>query len=220
MYSTKILFAFALLTGTTLSQKSDSEYCSAFFTSFLSVILNSDAQTPTGIASWVAQRTPTTTAAPLTVLDFASHAQELCTLATELPSSLLPEFRTYAADLLEWGKLYSSEHIAYVTDCAPESEVASRSSYLEYVFTATDNFCTETPAPGARPAAITQLLPPRLRAITPALIVLLHWFPQPLLLGLLALVWVRLPWVASSVLRPYFEQFRPTWLFLFGNPIS
>ncbi|KAI0468077.1 hypothetical protein F4859DRAFT_492552 [Xylaria cf. heliscus] len=148
MHSTKILFALATLTGTSLSQKSDSEFCSAFFTSFLSVILNSDVPTPTGIASFVAQQLPTITAAPLTTLDFASHAQELCELATELPSSLLPEFRTYASELLEFGRAYSSEHIAYVTDCAPESEVASRSSYLEFVFTATGNFCTETPAPG------------------------------------------------------------------------
>ncbi|KAJ8129214.1 hypothetical protein O1611_g4418 [Lasiodiplodia mahajangana] len=149
MHSTKILFGLAALTGTALSQKSDSEFCSAFFTSFLSVILNSDVPTPTGIVSFLAQKTPTTTPAPLTTLDFASHAQELCELATELPPSLLPEFRTYASGLLEFGLSYSSEHIAYVTDCAPESEVASRSSYLEYVFTATGNFCTETPAPGA-----------------------------------------------------------------------
>ncbi|KAH8164722.1 hypothetical protein CIB48_g3528 [Xylaria polymorpha] len=148
MHSTKILFALAALTGTSLSQKSDSEFCSAFFTSFLSVILNSDVPTPTGIVSFLAQQSPTITAAPLTTLDFASHAQELCELATELPPSLLPEFRTYAEGLLEWGKSYSSEHIAYVTDCSPESEVSSRSSYLEYIFTATDNFCTETPAPG------------------------------------------------------------------------
>ncbi|KAI0108711.1 hypothetical protein GGR51DRAFT_548211 [Nemania sp. FL0031] len=149
MHSTKILFAFASLTGTALSQKSDSEFCSAFFTSFLSVILNSDVPTPTAIVDYLAQQSPTVTAAPLTTLDFASHAQELCELATELPSSLLPEFRDYASGLLAWGKSYSSEHIAYVTDCAPESEVASRSSYLEYVFTATGNFCTETAAPGS-----------------------------------------------------------------------
>ena len=148
MHSTKKFFALAALTGVALSQKSDSEFCSSFFTSFLSVILTSDVPTPTGIASWVAQQTPSTTAPPLTVLDFASHASELCELATELPSSLLPEFSTYASQLLEFGKEYSSEHIAYVTDCAPESEVASRSNYLEYVFTATGNFCTETPAPG------------------------------------------------------------------------
>ncbi|KAI1354269.1 hypothetical protein F5Y01DRAFT_274753 [Xylaria sp. FL0043] len=148
MHSTKVLFALAALVGTSLAQKSDSEFCSAFYTSFLSVILNSDAPTPSGIVSFLAQQTPTTTAPPLTTLDFASHAQELCELATELPSSLLPEFSTYAAELLSFGHKYSSEHIAYVTDCAPESEVASRSSYLEYVFTATGNFCTETPAPG------------------------------------------------------------------------
>ncbi|KAI1145123.1 hypothetical protein F4825DRAFT_457822 [Nemania diffusa] len=149
MQRTKIFAVLAALTGVSLSQKSDSEFCSAFFTSFLSVILNSDVPTPTGIVSFLAQITPTTTAPPITVLDFASHASELCELATELPPSLLPEFRTYASGLLAFGKSYSNEHIAYVTDCAPESEVASRSSYLEFVFTATGNFCTETPAPGS-----------------------------------------------------------------------
>ncbi|KAK5636822.1 hypothetical protein RRF57_012534 [Xylaria bambusicola] len=149
MHSIKPFIAFAALAGTSLAQKSDAEFCSAFFTSFLSVILESDAPTPTGIASWVAEQTPVTTAPPISVLDFASHASELCHLATVLPSSLLPEFETYAADLLSWGKEFSSEHVAYVTDCAPESEVASRSSYLEYVFTATGNICTYTPAPGS-----------------------------------------------------------------------
>ncbi|KAI3325234.1 hypothetical protein HD806DRAFT_492383 [Xylariaceae sp. AK1471] len=149
MHSTKFFIALASLTGISLSQKSDSKFCSAFFTSFYSIIENSDAPTPAGIVSFLAQRTPTVTAPPKSTFDFASHAQELCELATELPSSLLPEFRTYASELLDFGKSYSNEHIAYVTDCAPESEVASRSSYLEYVFTATGNFCTETPAPGS-----------------------------------------------------------------------
>ncbi|KAI1165763.1 hypothetical protein F5B18DRAFT_609780 [Nemania serpens] len=151
MHSTKILLALATLTGTCLSQKSDSEFCSAFFNYFISVVVKSGVPTPTGIVSFLAQRTPTTTAPPMTTLDFASHAQQLCELATDLPSSLLPEFRTYASELLVYGKSYSSQHVAYVTDCAPESEVASRSSYLEFIFTATGNFCTETPAPGGAP---------------------------------------------------------------------
>ncbi|KAI0549961.1 hypothetical protein F4679DRAFT_544340 [Xylaria curta] len=152
MYSTKIFLSIAALAGTSLSQKSDSQFCSAFFTSLVSIIEEDAPMTPPAILSFLASQTetvsPTTTAPPLTYLDFASHAQELCHIATELPSSLLPEFQTYAAALLEFGKDHSSEHIAYVTDCAPESEVASRTSYLDYVFTATGNFCTETPAPG------------------------------------------------------------------------
>ncbi|KAF2967988.1 hypothetical protein GQX73_g5576 [Xylaria multiplex] len=133
MHSTKILLAVAALAGTSLSQKSDTP------------------KTPSAILSFLAQSetaSPTTTAPPLTTLDFASHAQELCEIATELPSSLLPEFQSYAEVLLDFGRSHSSEHIAYVTDCAPEEEVSSRSSYLNYVFTATDNFCEQTPAPG------------------------------------------------------------------------
>ncbi|KAI1756053.1 hypothetical protein F4782DRAFT_537864 [Xylaria castorea] len=152
MYSTKIFLSIAALAGTSLSQKSDNEFCSAFFTSLVSIIEEDAPTTPPAIVSFLAQSTetasPTTTAPPLTTLDFASHAQELCEIATELPSSLLPEFQSYAGALLSFGKAHSSEHIAYVTDCAPENEVASRSSYLEYIFTATGNFCEQTPAPG------------------------------------------------------------------------
>ncbi|KAI0483416.1 hypothetical protein F4859DRAFT_472786 [Xylaria cf. heliscus] len=152
MYSTKILLLIAALAGTSLSQKSDSEFCSAFFTSFLSILEEKAPMTPPAILSFLTPSTetatPTTTAPPLTTLDFASHAQELCEIATEIPSSLLPVFQTYAAELLDFGRAYSSEHIAYVTDCSPENEAASRSSYLAYIFTATDNFCNQTPTPG------------------------------------------------------------------------
>jgi hypothetical protein len=151
MYSTRILLSIAALSGTSLSQKSESQFCSAFFTSLLSVIVEDAPTTPPAILSFLAQTTETasttTSAPPLTTLDFASHAQELCEIATELPSSLLPVFQTYAKALLSFGKAHSSEHIAYVTDCAPEDEVASRTSYLDYVFTATGNFCELTPAP-------------------------------------------------------------------------
>ncbi|KAI0452183.1 hypothetical protein F5B21DRAFT_484360 [Xylaria acuta] len=152
MHSTKILLSIAVLASTSLSQKSDSQFCSAFFTSLVSIIEEEAPKTPPAILSFFAQSTdttsPTTSAPPLTTLDFASHAQELCEIATELPSSLLPDFQTYAEALLSFGRARSSEHVAYVTDCAPEEEVASRTSYLDYIFTATDNFCEQTPAPG------------------------------------------------------------------------
>lgn len=151
MHSTKVLLSIAALAGTSLSQKSDSQFCSAFFTSFVSIIEEDAPTTPAAILSFLAQSTetasPTTTTPPLTTLDFASHAQELCEIATELPPSLLPGFQTYAAELLSFGRAHSSEHVAYVTDCAPEDEVASRTSYLKYIFTATGNFCEQTPAP-------------------------------------------------------------------------
>ncbi|KAI0805714.1 hypothetical protein GGR55DRAFT_690423 [Xylaria sp. FL0064] len=151
MHNIKVFLAIAALAGTSLSQKSDSQFCSAFFTSFVSIIEEDAPMTPSAIVSFLARTetaSPTTTAPPLTTLDFASHARELCAIATEIPSSLLPVFKAYASELLEFGHEHSSEHIAYVTDCAPENEVASRSSYLEYIFTATGNFCEETPAPG------------------------------------------------------------------------
>ncbi|KAI0968990.1 hypothetical protein F4678DRAFT_481439 [Xylaria arbuscula] len=154
MHGTKFLLSIAALASTSLSQKSDAEFCSAYFTSFVSIIEEKAPMTPPTIVSFLASTetaSSTTTAPPLTTLDFASHAQELCTIATELPSSLLPVFQTYASELLNFGRDYSSEHIAYVTDCSPENEVASRSSYLNYIFTATGNFCSETPTPSGAP---------------------------------------------------------------------
>ncbi|KAI0401458.1 hypothetical protein F4802DRAFT_428043 [Xylaria palmicola] len=171
MHSIKILLSIAALAGTSLAQKSDDQFCSAFFTSLVSIIEAEAPKTPPAILSFLARSTetaappPTTTtttsaapAPPLTSLDFASHARELCGLATELPPSLLPAFETYAGSLLSFGRARSAEHVAYVTDCAPVGEVASRTSYLDFIFTATSDFCADqqtqtqtqmaTPTPG------------------------------------------------------------------------
>ena len=152
MHGSKFFLTVAALASTALSQKSDDEFCSAFFTSFVSIIEEEAPKTPDAILSFLSATqtaTPTTTAPPLTTLDFGAHAAQLCSIAGVLPSSLLPEFQTYAGSLIAFGHARSSEHIAYVTDCAPEEDVASSTSFLEHFFTATDNFCEETPAPGS-----------------------------------------------------------------------
>ncbi|KAI1367682.1 hypothetical protein F5Y08DRAFT_297964 [Xylaria arbuscula] len=152
MHSSKFFLAATALASTALSQKSDDEFCSAFFTSFVSIIEEEAPKTPEAILSFLSATqtaTPTTTAPPLTTLDFEAHASQLCSIAAVLPSSLLPEFQTYAESLVAFGHSRSSEHIEYVTDCAPEEDVASSTSFLERFFSATDNFCAETPAPGS-----------------------------------------------------------------------
>ncbi|KAI1419146.1 hypothetical protein F5Y12DRAFT_779486 [Xylaria sp. FL1777] len=151
MRSTKVLSFIAALTGMSLSQKSDSEFCASDVSRFFSLVGSQAPTTPAAILSFIASHTEIpsipTTLTPGATLDFVGHQSQLCALATALPSSLLPEFQTLAAGLLSVGKVYSSDLIAYVTDCFPEDEVASTTSYLDYIFTATGNICAETPTP-------------------------------------------------------------------------
>ncbi|KAI0470332.1 hypothetical protein F4859DRAFT_486424 [Xylaria cf. heliscus] len=156
MYSTKILLSIAALAGTSLSQKSDSQFCSSYASSLFS-LFGEAPTTPPAILSFLAQSTqpasPTTTASPATTPppaetpDFIGHAEFLCELLTELPPSLLPDFQSFAGELLSFGKVHSSEYVAYATDCAPADEAASSASYLSYIFTATGNLCQPTPTP-------------------------------------------------------------------------
>ncbi|TRX88839.1 hypothetical protein FHL15_010298 [Xylaria flabelliformis] len=156
MYNTKILFAVAALSGTSLSQKSDSQFCSADAQSLVSLFAQA-ATIPPSLSSYLAPNpgTPTgsatiTTSAAQTP-DFIGHAQFLCQVITELPSSLLPDFQTYAYDLLSFGSAHSSVYEAYITNCVPEPEAASMTNYLNYVFTATGDLCQSTPTPTGAP---------------------------------------------------------------------
>ncbi|KAI0815588.1 hypothetical protein GGR55DRAFT_629425 [Xylaria sp. FL0064] len=149
MYSSKALLLIAALAGTSVSQKSDSAFCDTYLSNFLSDLADAPT-TPAAILSFIASHTeiPTlpTSLPPGGQINPEEHQSQLCSLATELPSSLLPEFKTLASELLSFGRAHSSDFIAYITDCYPEDQVASETDYLDYVFTATGNIC-ETPAP-------------------------------------------------------------------------
>ncbi|KAI0439818.1 hypothetical protein F4803DRAFT_568080 [Xylaria telfairii] len=159
MHSNRVLLSLVALAGTSLSQKSDSEFCSSYVNSLFSTLFETLPTTPPAIASFLAQNTrttppatitasPTTTVAAAPSIDFEGHAEELCSVLAELPSSLIPEFQSYAGVFLSVGRAHSSEYIAYITDCEPETEIASMTSRLDYYFTATGNPCETTPAPG------------------------------------------------------------------------
>ncbi|KAI0451130.1 hypothetical protein F5B21DRAFT_488267 [Xylaria acuta] len=140
MYSTKFILSIAALAGTSLAQKSDAAFCSSLQSSFLFGLFGEAPTTPAAILSFIATNTQIP---PLpTSIDPMSHQSQLCALATALPSSLLPEFQTLASDLLDFGRAHSSEFIEYITDCSLEP--SSLVSYIDHVFTATGNICTET----------------------------------------------------------------------------
>ncbi|KAI1306364.1 hypothetical protein F5Y03DRAFT_384196 [Xylaria venustula] len=156
---TQALLVAAALAGTSVAQKSDIDFCTSYINSLVGTVLIGAPTTPAAILSFIAQSTatnspatitgsPTTSAVALpTTLDFEGHASQLCSIAGVLPSSLLPEFETFASELLQAGKSYSDELKTYVTDCAPENKVASITSDLDFYFTATGNICQETPTP-------------------------------------------------------------------------
>ncbi|TGJ82492.1 hypothetical protein E0Z10_g6282 [Xylaria hypoxylon] len=146
MHSTNILLSIAALAGTSLSQTSDSAFCNSLVSSFFN-LLETAPTTPADILSFIATATGIP---PLpTTIDPSGHQDQLCAIATALPSSLLPEFQTFAATLLLFGHEHNSELVEYITDCLPEPEAASMTSYLDHVFTATGNICTETSATAA-----------------------------------------------------------------------
>lgn len=150
MYTAKVLLPIAALAGSALSQKSNSEFCASQLSTLFSLVGAEAPTTPAAIASFIATNTHVPQL-PIT-LNPEGHQSQLCAVAEYLPSSLLPEFQTLASGLMEFGKAHSSDFIAYVTDCTPEDQVASTVSYLNYVFSATDNICqhsaTPTPTPG------------------------------------------------------------------------
>ncbi|KAI0816588.1 hypothetical protein GGR55DRAFT_243551 [Xylaria sp. FL0064] len=144
MHSNTVVLSVAALAGTTLSQASGSAFCSSLESSFFATLFAEAPTTPADVLSFVATATGIP---PLpTMVDPSGHQDQLCALATALPSSLLPEFQTWAKELLDFGRSRSDDIIEYITDCAPQSEVASMTSYIDYVFTATGNICTETTA--------------------------------------------------------------------------
>ncbi|KAI0867337.1 hypothetical protein GGS24DRAFT_308056 [Hypoxylon argillaceum] len=148
MHSTRVL-SIAALAGTALSQSSDSAFCSSFESSIFATLIAEAPTTPADILSFIATATGIP---PLpTTFDPSAHQDQLCAIATALPASLLPEFQSFAGNLLNAGKQYEGEFIEYITDCIPEPTAASMTSYLEYVFSATGNICTETATATATP---------------------------------------------------------------------
>ncbi|KAI3324605.1 hypothetical protein HD806DRAFT_493083 [Xylariaceae sp. AK1471] len=142
MYSTKALVLVAALAGTSLSQKSDSPACSSAISVFSGLLTDAPA-TPTAILEFIASNTQIPV---FTIGDAESHQSQLCAVAAALPSSLLPELQTLGSELMVFAHSHTSELIAYITACVPDEDVASSTSYVNHVLTAT-NICAEMSTP-------------------------------------------------------------------------
>ncbi|KAI0202259.1 hypothetical protein F4808DRAFT_84733 [Astrocystis sublimbata] len=142
MYSTRVLLSLAALAGTSLSQKSDKAYCDSVESSYFATVFAMGPTTPAAILSFVA----TETAIPAlgTTFDPSGHQDQLCAIATALPSSLLPAFQDFASKQLEFGEEQNPGFVEYITDCSPAPKASSLISYLDHVYHYTGNICTES----------------------------------------------------------------------------
>ncbi|KAI1110579.1 hypothetical protein F5Y14DRAFT_358208 [Nemania sp. NC0429] len=61
----------------------------------------------------------------LTLEDPAGYQALICSIAGELPQSLLPDFQSYASELVSYGSVHISQYVEYITDCVTTGEAAS-----------------------------------------------------------------------------------------------
>ncbi|KAI1197755.1 hypothetical protein F5X97DRAFT_343396 [Nemania serpens] len=147
MYASKVFIFLAAFAGTSLSQKSDAEFCASKMSSFFSWVMAEGPTTPAVVLSFLA--TQTNSRPPLSRFGPESHGEEICSIYSELPASLTHEFQTYITSVLSFGRANSDVLIGVATDCVPEQNVASVTDYIHDMLTPTGNPCHPTPTPGS-----------------------------------------------------------------------
>ncbi|KAI0466967.1 hypothetical protein F4859DRAFT_495833 [Xylaria cf. heliscus] len=149
MQNTKVLLSVAALAGASLAQTSTNAACASRLSQF------SDAPTPApALASYIESLVASgpltapgqTTALPdFTLEDPVGYQQLFCSLARELPESIVPDFQSYAAGLLSYGSVHLSDYDAYVTECITTGEAASTlTSQLHQMLTGAGEACQTT----------------------------------------------------------------------------
>ncbi|KAI0503070.1 hypothetical protein F5B22DRAFT_652429 [Xylaria bambusicola] len=150
MQSNILLFITALA-GTTVAQRSDAAYCVSKMSSFLSWANTEGPTTPVAVLDFLAHQT--NSKPPLATFGPEAHGEEICSIYRELPASILPEFQTYIVSVLSFGSVNSDVLIGVATECAPEDQVASITSYIHEMLTPT-GLCEETPTPTPTPCGM------------------------------------------------------------------
>ncbi|KAI1418841.1 hypothetical protein F5Y12DRAFT_721563 [Xylaria sp. FL1777] len=164
MHSTKVFFPIAALAGASLAQTFASQGCSATFSS----LRDGGPTLPAALSPYLAgamspvqtiSGTPTTLSGD-TLEDPEAYVELLCGVATELPSSVLPDFYTWGADLLSYGSVHISEYDAFVTQCVTTGAAAATiTSYLNSILTGTGGLCQPTATPGGAPNGTVSTTP-------------------------------------------------------------
>ncbi|KAJ3580217.1 hypothetical protein NPX13_g359 [Xylaria arbuscula] len=158
MYNSKAILAVAALAGTSSAQFStrltsgatQDPTCAESLASF------SDAPTPdAALVSYLEAVVTGPITAPgestplpdFTLEDPDGYQAFFCSLAGELPSSLLPDYAEYAQALVSYGREHIDQYYAYVTDCITTGEAAATiTSQLSTMLLGTGNPCESTTA--------------------------------------------------------------------------
>ncbi|KAF2964092.1 hypothetical protein GQX73_g9462 [Xylaria multiplex] len=157
MHSTKALLSVASLIGMALAQNDLDPECTRTISSLIAEGPTIPAVLSPYLVSAVGDTvrtvaTATITSPPDTLADPEGYVQLLCSVAGELPSSLLPNFESWGAELLSFGSAHISIYDAYVTQCVTTGEAAaSITSYLNALLTGTAGFCQPTATLGNTP---------------------------------------------------------------------
>ncbi|KAI0100949.1 hypothetical protein GGR51DRAFT_336283 [Nemania sp. FL0031] len=148
MYSAKVLLPVAALAATSLAQSptTTNAACLSSLAQF------TDAPTPApALVSYLQTLVGTgpvtapghTTALPdFTLEDPAGYQDLICSIAGELPASLIPDFQSYGSGLLSYGSVHISQYDAYITNCITTGEAASTlTSELHSMLLGTGGLC-------------------------------------------------------------------------------
>ncbi|KAI0854685.1 hypothetical protein F4860DRAFT_498782 [Xylaria cubensis] len=157
MYNSKVLLSVAALTGTSLAQipTTTDAACQSSLAQF------ADAPTVAPVlASYFASVIGTgpvtapgesTPLPDFTLEDPIGYQNLVCSVAAELPASLLPEFKSYGSELLSYGSVHLSAYDAYITNCITTGAAAATlTSQLHDMLGGNGGLCkeTSTPTPG------------------------------------------------------------------------
>ncbi|KAI1121288.1 hypothetical protein F5Y10DRAFT_256627 [Nemania abortiva] len=165
MYNTKVLLPVAALAGMSLAETLPPASCSSIVSSFIAGAPTFPADIAPILSSALSNpaATATTTLPPDTLADPEGYVELLCSVAGELPSSLLPEFQSWGQGLLKYGSSHISAYDDFVTQCVTTGEAAATiTSYLNSILTGGGALCAPTATPGASSNGTTSA------AITPA----------------------------------------------------
>ncbi|TGJ76607.1 hypothetical protein E0Z10_g10850 [Xylaria hypoxylon] len=157
MHSTKILLPVALA-GASVAQFITQSYPDPACTKTVNSFVSGAPTLPPALSPYLASAiagavqtdsAETTKLPPDTLADPEGYVELLCSVAAELPSSVLPEFESWGAGLLSYGSAHISDYDAFVTQCVTTGEAAATiTSYLNALLTGTAGFCQPTATSG------------------------------------------------------------------------
>ncbi|KAI8944017.1 hypothetical protein F4801DRAFT_573125 [Xylaria longipes] len=161
MYNKKALLPVAVLAGASLAQTTlDQSACDSIRNSFIANAPTAAPEllpyvaAPLGIGNSATSTAAnaSTTLPPDTLEDPEGYVSLLCSVAADIPSSLLPEFQSWGSGLLSYGSVHISDYDAFVTECVTTGAAAATiTSYLNSILTGTGGLCQPTSAPGSAP---------------------------------------------------------------------